>query len=746
MNKICPACFNPNPSDHSYCHQCGSPLGSPESSGADGRAVAAPVEWRPPEESRLPPAGSFRSGLYRLLRALLINQGSSAYRPVPIGAGDSRTELQPSEFGADPAGAADLEIDPAVDSLSDPVPSSPEAARVPGKAMDPLRAAAYWLTRALLANHLLSRLDSPAAASPPTAPPSRLDRRGGVAARNAARVGRKVRGTLDGLRERAADITRQVGEGLAPVRGSLVADEEFVVPRRLEVGLVAAVTLAALFLRVWDLAGAPAGIHGDETELAMEAIRSLHGGDLGIWTGVALGHPAGYAHWMALIFRIGGADITTMRLASAIPGVLIVPVGYLLVRALFPFRVALLSAVLLAFSFWFVIQSRIAFGSIAAVFMALLAVWLLLAAFQSRRGWVAVAAGIALGLGLYSFKTFLLYFTGIWGVVLLSMVADRRLGGNRELWLALGVSLLVGMPMLLHYATSGFIGPNLNDLYQVSLTSPTTWARIPQLAVNAVLLIHYPVQANATDGAPAIPILPLVAAMLFWLGLVLAALYINHRRYLLLMAGWLIGMLPVVLVPGVESRRYLLGMFFVLVLVAIGIDALLVPLCRRIRGTLARGGLSIAAARRATFAVALSLAALIVVLFLVQNVREVNRWDDGDSVRWFFNYEFHQSLLFLRELDADSEIRFYSARYSFDSSISQFLLPDASGANGSREFGGPGVLPLDREMKRDTVFVFLDEYLHLSVALERQFPSAVKLGDKIENGITIFSVYQVSGS
>ena len=62
---------------------------------------------------------------------------------------------------------------------------------------------------------------------------------------------------------------------------------------------MAALTLVALFLRTWDLSGLPAGIHPDETELALEAIRSMESGGLGIWTGVTLGHPAGYAHWMS---------------------------------------------------------------------------------------------------------------------------------------------------------------------------------------------------------------------------------------------------------------------------------------------------------------------------------------------------------------------------------------------------------------------------------------------------------------
>ena len=205
----------------------------------------------------------------------------------------------------------------------------------------------------------------------------------------------------------------RAGAALEGLRQLSAADSELSVLRHVEVTVVTVPTLAAVFMRMWNLEAVPNGAHGDETEMVLEALRSVQGGDLGIRTGVTLGHPSGYTHWMALIFRIGGADVTTMRLASAIPGILLVPVGYLLVRSLFPFRVAALTTTLLVFSFWFAIQSRIAFGAITGVFMAMLAMWLLVAAFRSGSNWVAVIAGVALGLGLYSFKTYLMYFTSI---------------------------------------------------------------------------------------------------------------------------------------------------------------------------------------------------------------------------------------------------------------------------------------------------------------------------------------------
>ena len=542
---------------------------------------------------------------------------------------------------------------------------------------------------------------------------------------------------------RASRIARAAGARLDRARAMVSGEEVLAVPVYVEAIVVVALTVAALFLRAWNLSGSPVGIHGDETEMAMEALRSLRGESLSIWTGVTLGNPAGYSHWMAVIFRFNDADVATMRLASAIPGAAIVPVGYLLVRRLFSVRAALVTAALLTFSLWFIIQSRIAFAGITSVFMALLAMWLLVAAVQQRQSWTAVAAGVALGLGLYTFKTFLLYFVGIWGVALLAMAVSRELRWNRQVWLCLGVSALVGLPMLWFYATSGFIGPNLDNLYRVSLGDPSTWLRIPPLAADALLLVHTPVEGNTTDGPPAIPILPLLAALIFWVGLGGLLLFIRERRYQLLLGGWLVGMTPILLVPGVESRRYLLGMFFVLVIVAIGVDLLLLPAGRRVLRFLVEGRKPLPGGRRIAAAAVAALAVGFVAVFSAQNTAELQRWGNGESVRWFFNYEYHQSLVALKGLDLDAPIRYYTVRQSFNSSIRRFVLPDARGMDGAEEYGGSGIIPPPGRLKEDTVFVFLDRYLPLAATLEETYPDFRKVDEQTVNGRTLYVVYMV---
>ena len=592
-----------------------------------------------------------------------------------------------------------------------------------------MTAALYWLTHAFLARHLLPGY---------VAEPARLAVEG-----RERRTVRERRHVAKELAPRLKEACATAGRVVSRAREAMAPSVDLAVPRAVEVGLVAVLALAAVFLRAWDLPGAPDGIHGDETEMAMEALRSIRGESLGIWTGVTLGNPAGYAHWMALIFRIGGADVTTMRLASAIPGIAIVPVGYLLVRSLFPFRVAILSAAMITASVWFVIQSRIAFGGIAAVFMALLAMWLIVAAVQSRRTWVAVVAGILLGLGLYTFKTYLLFFMGIWGLAVVSMLVNPELRRGPHLWACLATSLVVGAPMLLFYATSGYVGQNLNDLYQVSLSSPSTWLQIPGKAVDAVLLVHLPIEGGSTDAPPSIAILPVAAALLFWAGLGVCFLHIKERRYQLLLAAWLIGMAPILLVPGAESRRYLLGIFFVVVIASVGVDAV-------VRLAVARLGKELQERKpdrlRTGMLGAIAgavLAAIFLALFAVPNLGEVSKWGSSDSVRWFFNYEYNQGLLFLHDSETGLPVRFYSTQQPFENSLRRFVLPDTRGVDGVEEYERDGELPSPTDITEDTVFLLMDDFLPVADSLEAKYSGAVKVGEQSESGQTLFVAYMV---
>ncbi len=157
-------------------------------------------------------------------------------------------------------------------------------------------------------------------------------------------------------------------------------------------------TLVAVLYRFPDLAGAPAQVHGDEAACGLEA-RLILAGDVPNLLGI------GWYDIPNLSFAISAAsmamfgdDLFGLRAASAILGVLSIPLLFFLVRRLFDPRAAALAAAMLACSHWHVHFSRIGTDYMQASFASLLALWFFVRALQDRRLFDWVMTGLCIGL------------------------------------------------------------------------------------------------------------------------------------------------------------------------------------------------------------------------------------------------------------------------------------------------------------------------------------------------------------
>ena len=182
LSLICPSCAADNPADHSFCHLCGERL-----------AVAnTPSATRPPDESRLPPPGSFRSGVYRVARAALMRQGK------PEAVRQPRRGTRRIDGVAPDRGAASIQRPEREQQLGKPVatqPPSPQpVAATSHSGADPT-SAANWLSMAFLAKRLLpsrgvepARLPAPLRGRPETSQRPRVVPLAGLAggSRNSA--------------------------------------------------------------------------------------------------------------------------------------------------------------------------------------------------------------------------------------------------------------------------------------------------------------------------------------------------------------------------------------------------------------------------------------------------------------------------------------------------------------------------------------------------------------------------------
>src|SRR5438045_9389623 len=91
--------------------------------------------------------------------------------------------------------------------------------------------------------------------------------------------------------------------------------------------------LLGVCLRLYHL-DYPLGLHGDEAWSGIEARRILQTGWIGVWSPSALGQPTAPFYWTALIFKLFGGNLITLRFSFAIELILVLPFFYLIVKEL----------------------------------------------------------------------------------------------------------------------------------------------------------------------------------------------------------------------------------------------------------------------------------------------------------------------------------------------------------------------------------------------------------------------------
>ena len=183
----------------------------------------------------------------------------------------------------------------------------------------------------------------------------------------------------------------------------------FLLRHRSEAYTVLAITAVALVLRTWNLDGLPAFVHGDEGELGKIALAILNGDPVPFFLSAPFWGPIyPFSYVQAFLLWAFGPSVASLRVASVLSGVLLVPVVYAIARIGWGPLAAALGAWLLAVSHLHIHYSRLAQIFMAATLLAAL-VMLLLATLASRaeRRADAIRAGTAtrssrLGVGAWS--------------------------------------------------------------------------------------------------------------------------------------------------------------------------------------------------------------------------------------------------------------------------------------------------------------------------------------------------------
>ncbi len=175
--------------------------------------------------------------------------------------------------------------------------------------------------------------------------------------------------------------------------------------------ILIAIILLAAFFRIYKLDTIPPGLYPDEALNGNEAISSPGK----IFYPENNGREGLYFSLLSMSFLAFGKSVFSLRLVSAIIGILTVPGLFLLTREIFlkmfkdrgkAERIALLASFFIAVSFWHINFSRIGFRGILVPFVLVYSFYFFFKAIFKDKIWNFIPAGIFFGLGFYTYIGF----------------------------------------------------------------------------------------------------------------------------------------------------------------------------------------------------------------------------------------------------------------------------------------------------------------------------------------------------
>lgn len=175
---------------------------------------------------------------------------------------------------------------------------------------------------------------------------------------------------------------------------------------------IIAILVLAAALRFVQLGKNPPGLYWDEVSLGYNAYsilqtgRDEHGEFLPLTRFKAFGDykPPGYIYATVPAIAIFGLNEFAVRFPSALAGVIMIWLTYLLVKELFSYKLAVAAALLLAVSPWHLQLSRVAFEAMLAAALNLAAIYFFVKA-THKSGWYLIPSAVFFVLTLYTFNS-----------------------------------------------------------------------------------------------------------------------------------------------------------------------------------------------------------------------------------------------------------------------------------------------------------------------------------------------------
>jgi 4-amino-4-deoxy-L-arabinose transferase-like glycosyltransferase len=305
----------------------------------------------------------------------------------------------------------------------------------------------------------------------------------------------------------------------------------------------------AIFLRFYRIDSIPPGIYVDETNSSLDALYLLEGRpDSPFGTGW-YGTPNGYLYYMAAIYKLLGANWTSLKLVSLIPAVLTVPAVYFLARLMFGPTAALCTMLLMAASRWHLSMSRWGWNETAPPLFQVLSFFFLIRGLRDRRALDYALSGLLTGLSVYTYLSArlaaatLVLYVGYW---FWSDPGGWRASVRRS-WLGIALlaaaALIAVGPLAVTYVTDPFTFNN--RVAEISVFGEMRDQGITPLIQNIGDILKFFHQTGDLQGKHNLPGEPMtdpITGLLFVVGVAYAVFAWRDQRYVLLLLWLVIGL------------------------------------------------------------------------------------------------------------------------------------------------------------------------------------------------------------
>lgn len=227
--------------------------------------------------------------------------------------------------------------------------------------------------------------------------------------------------------------------------------------------LYVAILGVAVFFRLFQLDGYPAGVYGDEAFNGVDALKTAADRRYAVFYPGNNGREGLFIWLLSLVLKGQEPSIGTLRTVSAFAGILTVAIVPFTVVSVYLFSarrrledldartvlLGLLVMALISVSYWHINFSRIAFRAILDPLFAASAMALVCAALLWSRSFaLAIAAGLVAGLGAYGYASYKFMILPFAGIALLSLLhGDLR--ERVQLAVVAVVAIVTAMPLAL---------------------------------------------------------------------------------------------------------------------------------------------------------------------------------------------------------------------------------------------------------------------------------------------------------